>query len=208
MTTSVCEYNNNINIYVSLILFNFVSLIGFIIYIYNYFNYQLQLTNKETQQQIQNNLDNMLQNLNDSKKILYENMNNIIETNNNHMLIGYGYSGFSPIIIPKNIIKTGDSHKELERGYLFHNTQIIYYIKNAYIILPYIYKTNIRNLDLFECLACQALCWSFIDENHNLILPSFNHVPSETTKQQYINQFRKQINEVMEKYPDLFVHIN
>lgn len=147
MSNSVCEYDNNINIYSSLILFTFVSLFGSILYIYNYFNSQLQLTNKtinnkinrsyellihdlniysskleqnkedllvyvdenihsinknyliqsikdlqltnkELHQKIQNNLNIMLQNLNINKSLLHERIDYLIKKENNLICIG------------------------------------------------------------------------------------------------------------------------
>lgn len=147
MSNSVCEYDNNINIYSSLILFTFVSLFGSILYIYNYFNSQLQLTNKifnnkinrnyellihdlniysskleqnkedllvyvneniksinknyliqsikdlqltnkELHQKIQNNLNIMLQNLNTNKTLLDERIDYVIRKENNLVCIG------------------------------------------------------------------------------------------------------------------------
>jgi hypothetical protein len=268
MTNSVCEYNNNINIYSLLILFTFVSSLGSIIFIYYYFNSQLQLTNKilnnklnrnyellthdlnitnnklqenkedlllyidnninsinknyllqlikdlqltnkELHQKIQNNLNIMLQNINNNKQLLDENLNEnyhkllnkiyeeLIKQQNNHILIGF-VKGV-PIIMKKNI-------SGIDKDMIDNIKQSVGSGAYPNIILPYLYSIpNIRNLDLFKSVS--EYDYSFVDENHSRLLPSY-YLCGQPQKQEYINRFREQINEVMEKYPGLFAPIN
>jgi hypothetical protein len=144
----------------------------------------------------------------------------------NHMFVGYrNNTEREPIIIPKNI---------QFKGSFFSNDEIDKYVYGIHIqlILPYIYQINtLKNLYLFDRHGYYDNKWKFIettkndanankiikgaihrisftDENDKVILPSMQFVANGTTEEQYINQFRQQIDEVMEKYPGLFAPIN
>jgi hypothetical protein len=155
-------------------------------------------------------------------QMLYEQENPF---QSNHIFIGYRdmIHDRTPIIVPKNIQFKRIGNNEIIDGYILGG-------QHPQLILPYIYQLdNFRNIQLFdrkgyydekgnfiEATGENAKKiqegilrrLSFIDENDNIILRSFSYVANGTTEQQYINKYRQQIDEVMEKYPGLFAPIN
>jgi hypothetical protein len=187
MTNSVCEYDNNINIYSLslLILFTFVSSLCSIIFIYYYFNSQLQLTNKELHQKIQNNLNNlniMLQNNNNNnKRLLDENLNIMLDDNYNKLLnkiyednnliyIGtytYDTNGrTNTLFVDRNINNNNLSQKLT--NYYFYNIHISQLLK-----LKNISQINFYNIRLFPNNGSNSI--NFVGKNDNICSITFGY---------------------------------
>lgn len=125
--------------------------------------------------------------------------NQTTEHQSNHMFIGYSGKGpyhdeSIPIIVKKN-----EFPNPIEGHPIFN----IYEPVTPTIILPYLFSMkNIRGLDLRKLLRY----YSLVDENHNVLLKPF--FGTDEKYLEYTDTYRTEINDVMEKYPGLFLPIS
>lgn len=126
-----------------------------------------------------------------------------------HILVGFGDCGWNtdrepqyqgnPVFVPRNIVD------RLPWRYInncFNATDR----RNSCIILPNLYSIeSARNLNFIEISKYK---FSFVDENGLNVLPHvFDWNSSKDEINKYINKYISEINDVMEKYPGLFLPI-